>query len=69
VHALIAVVLILNGLFLSFRVSPFMLQREKEGKSAELLPASWQRKIAVSLVFSDFGWWGALVLLAVYLAG
>jgi hypothetical protein len=46
-----------------------MLQREKEGKSAELLPASWQRKIAVSLVFSDFGWWGALVLLAVYLAG
>jgi hypothetical protein len=69
VHAIIAVVLILNGLFLSFRVSPFMLQREKEGKSAELLPVSWQRKIAVSLVFSDLGWWGALILLAVYLVG
>lgn len=64
VHAAIAVALILNGCFLSFRVSPFLLEREREGKAAELLPASWQRKIAVSLVVSDLGWWGALALLA-----
>ncbi len=66
-HALIAVVLVLNGLFLSFRVSPFLLAREREGRSGELLPASWQRKIAVGLIFSDLGWWGGLALLVYYL--
>lgn len=66
-HALIAVVLILNGLFLSFSVSPFLLAREREGRSSELLPASWQKKIAVGLVFSDLGWWGGLALLVYYL--
>lgn len=67
IQAVIAVILILNGLFLSFRVSPFLLEREKQGKAKELLPASWQRKITVSLLFSDLGWWGSLLLLAVYL--
>lgn len=63
----IALVLILNGLFLSFRVSPYMLQREKEGKDGELLPKSWQNKIMISLIFSDLGWWGGLLLLVFYL--
>jgi hypothetical protein len=63
----IPLVLVLNGLFLSFRVSPYFLQKEKEGKSGELLPASWQRKIAVSLLFSDVGWWGGLALVIYYL--
>lgn len=67
VHAGIAVVLVLNGLFLSFSVSPYLLVREREGKSGETLPVSWQRKIAVSLVFSDVGWWSALALLVVVL--
>lgn len=66
-HALIAGVLVLNGLFLSFRVSPFLLAREREGRAGELLPASWQRKIATGLVFSDLGWWGGLALLVYYL--
>ncbi len=66
-QALIVVVLILNGLFLSFSVSPFLLEREKQGKSAELLPVSWQRKIMVGLLFSDLGWWGGLALLVYYL--
>ncbi len=64
---LIAIVLILNGLFLSFRVSPYLLQKEKEGRASELLPASWQNKIIVSLIFSDLGWWGALALLVWHL--
>lgn len=68
-HALIAVVLIGNGLFLSFKVSPFLLQREREGKSATLLPTSWQRKIMASLIVSDIGWWGGLFLLVVYVLG
>lgn len=68
-HALIAVALVINGYFLSFKVSPFLLQREKEGRSGELLPASWQNKIIVSLIVSDVGWWGGLALLVLYIVG
>lgn len=67
VHAIIAGILILNGYFLSFKVSPFLLKREAEGKSGELLPQSWQNKIAMSLIVSDVGWWGGLFLLVLYL--
>lgn len=67
IHAAIAVILILNGIFLTFKVSPYMLKREKEGHSSELLPSSWQNKIMVSLIVSDLGWWGGLFLLAIYL--
>ncbi len=66
-HAVIAVALILNGCFLSFAVSPFLLRREREGKDAELLPASWQRRIIVSFLVSFAGWWSAVFLLAVHL--
>lgn len=54
--------LVLNGVFLSGVVSPYLLKREREGKSAELLPKSFQRKIAVSMIVSDLGWWSLLVL-------
>lgn len=67
IHLLIAIALIINGYFLSFKVSPFLLQREKEGKSGELLPKSWQNKIIASLIVSDIGWWGGLVLLVLYI--
>ncbi len=67
IHAVIALALILNGYFLSFKVSPFLLKREEEGRSGELLPASWQKKIMASLIASDIGWWGGLLLLVVYL--
>jgi hypothetical protein len=67
VHALIAVALILNGIFLSFWVSPRLLVRENEGRASELLPQSWQHKIMVSLIVSDIGWWGGLFLLVVYI--
>lgn len=62
-HALIALVLIINGIFLSFYVSPFLLAREREGRQSELLPASLQNKIIVSLILSDIGWWVGLALL------
>lgn len=67
IHAVIALALVVNGYFLSFKVSPFLLEREKEGRSGELLPASWQKKIMVSLVVSDIGWWSGLLLLSIYL--
>ncbi len=65
--SIIAGVLILNGLFLSFCVSPYLLQKEREGKAGELLPQFWQNKIMVSLIFSDLGWWGGLALSVYYL--
>ncbi len=67
IQSIIVLVLIANGYLLSFKVSPFLLQREKEGRSGELLPASWQTKIMASLIISDIGWWGGLFLLALYL--
>jgi hypothetical protein len=54
-------------LYLSFRVSPFLLKREREGRSNELLPSSWQVKITISFIFSFLGWWSALFLLVWYL--
>lgn len=67
IHLLISLGLILNGLFLSFGVSPYLLKREKEGRSSELIPKVWQNKIAFSLILSDLMWWGALALLVYYL--
>lgn len=64
---LIISILILNGLFLSFRVSPFLLKREAENKSSELLPQALQNKIMVSFFISFFGWWTSLLLLVLYL--
>jgi hypothetical protein len=67
IHAILAAALILNGIFLSFKVSPFLLKQEKEGKAGTLLPKPLQRKIIISLIVSDIGWWGGLFLLVFYL--
>jgi hypothetical protein len=66
-HSLIACVLIVNGIFLSFYVSSFLLKKEHEGKQGELLPASLQNKIIISLIISDIGWWGGLFLFVFYI--
>ena len=63
----IAIFLIINGLFLSFRVSPFLLKREKEGRADELLPSSLQVKITISFIISFLGWWSGLFLLVWHL--
>jgi uncharacterized membrane protein len=67
IHAFLAVVLILNGCFLSFWVSPQLLRREKEGKARELLPTDLQMKIAMSFIISVIGWWSSLFLLIWYI--
>ncbi len=66
-HLFIAIFLILNGLFLSFSVSPFLLKREKEGRADDLLPASLQVKITISFIISFLGWWSGLFLLVWHL--
>jgi hypothetical protein len=67
IHLILATILIINGIFLSFWVSPRLLQREREGKAKEILPMSLQKKIAVSFVVSIIGWWGSLILLVWHL--
>ena len=67
VQALLTVTLIVNGLFLSFRVSPYLLEREKRGKQQVILPASWQQKITASFIVSVIGWWTIIVLTEVEL--
>ncbi|MEJ2069766.1 MAG: hypothetical protein P8X58_05060 [Syntrophobacterales bacterium] len=62
VQAAIAILLVLNGIFLSFWVSPFLLEREKEGRASELLPDSWQKGITVAFIISLVGRWGELFL-------
>lgn len=64
IHAIAFAVLIANGCFLSFSVSPYLLKREREGRSAELLPSAWQAKITASFIVSFLGWWLTLALFA-----
>ena len=67
IHAGIALLLIANGIFLSFWVSPLLLLREREGRAQEILPHAWQRRITISFIISFVGWWSALLLLVIYL--
>ena len=55
-------VMVINGLFLSLYISPYLLHQEKEGRSQELLPQSLQIKITVSFIFSFIGWWSSFLL-------
>ena len=65
-HLITLTPLVLNGLFLTFVVSPYLLKQEREGK-IDLLPQSLQTKIIISFVLSVGGWWGNLLLLVIYL--
>ena len=68
VYLTILAVLLINGSFLSFYVSPYLLRQERAGRARELLPFSLQVKITISFLFSFTGWWGSF-LLALYLLG
>ncbi len=61
-------VMIFNGMFLSFSVSPFLLKKERDGKATEILPASWQIKITISFIISFICWWGNLTFFIYYLS-
>ena len=63
----IIVLLILNGFFLSFVVSPELLKREKEGRATELLPQGFQNKIARSFIVSFLGWWSLVYLFVTHI--
>ncbi len=67
IQSCIAVMLIFNGCFLSFWLSPRLLERERETRDTELLPKAWQRAITVSFLFSFFGWWSEVALFCWYI--
>jgi hypothetical protein len=62
IQAVVALIRVVKGFFLSFLVGSFLLQREREGKSAEILPVAWQQKITVAFILPFLGWWGCLLL-------
>jgi hypothetical protein len=53
-------IMVINGLFLSFWVSPQLLAREKQGIADQVLPKRLQNLIAISFVVSFISWWGTL---------
>lgn len=61
------IVMILNGCFLTFYISPALLKQEKEGKSTQLLSNSMQLKITFSFILSFLSWWGNLFAVAYYI--
>jgi hypothetical protein len=63
----ISVLLIMNGCFLSFYVSPYLLHKEKHEKNLTLLPDALQYKIIASFIVSFLGWWGNVLLLTYYI--
>ena len=66
-HLFIFTTLILNGLFLTFYISPYLLKKEKEGRSREILPFELQLYISISFIISFMGWWSSVFLLVWYL--
>jgi len=67
IHFILGIILILNGSFLSFYVSPYLLKLEKEGKGRDLLSKSLQIKIGASMIVSFVCWWSSVILLVLYL--
>lgn len=66
-HLIAITILVLNGCFLSFVISPELLKRERDGKARDLLPLKLQIKIAISFVISITGWWSSVWLLSKFL--
>ncbi len=67
VQLIVLILMTLNGSWLTFWLSPRLLQREREGRDTELLPASWQIGTTLSFFGSIAGWWSQLAMLAWYL--
>ncbi len=67
IHSISLIALILNGLFLSFKVSPYLIKKERDNKDRELLSKSWQVKITISFLISFILWWGNLILFLLFI--
>lgn len=61
-------VMIVNGCFLSFVVSPGLLRQEAQGRAKDLLPRRLQEKITLSFFVSIAGWWSGVAAIALWLS-
>lgn len=66
-QAILIILLIINGLFLTFKISPLLLAKERAGTADEPLSHKIRNRIAVSFLISFIGWWGMVLLVAWYL--
>ncbi len=60
--------LVFNGIFLSFYVSPKLLEIEKNGQDNKLLPKDLKNKIFVSFLISFACWWGSVLLFVLHIS-
>ncbi len=56
-------VMILNGAYLSFVVSPHLLSRELDSQSSSILEPKWQKRVTMSFMISAFSWWSSVLLI------
>ncbi|MEZ4180167.1 MAG: hypothetical protein R3B41_01440 [Candidatus Doudnabacteria bacterium] len=66
-RGLLIIMLIINGLYLSFVISPQLLKREASNQAEQILPNQIQRRVMLSFIISFFGWWFGLLLFVVSL--
>lgn len=66
-QALLVLALLLNGLFLTFKISPMLIKKEQHGNAEEPLSLQLRNIIAISFLISFIGWWGNLALISWYL--
>lgn len=66
-QALLITALIINGLFLTFVISPRLQKKEAAGLEEELLSTRMRNAIALSFMVSFVGWWGSVALLVWHL--
>jgi len=64
-HVTLLPIMIINGSWLTFWISPRLLERERQGKSKEILPKSWKTGVTFSFCTSIITWWSALALAVV----
>jgi hypothetical protein len=67
IHLMLYLVLVANGCFLSFVISPYLLAREKKRQDTQLLGHDIQHKIRISVIVSFVCWWGSILLVTWYL--
>lgn len=69
IQIVLILMLTLNGAYLSFIISPYLLQRETAGKSSSIIEKPVQRRVMVSTLLSFIGWWSSVALFIYSIVG
>ncbi len=63
----IIAIMIINGIYLSFFISPYLIKREQQHKDSQFLSPGMRIGIFASFFTSLICWWGLLVIFFDYL--